>query len=58
LERTDPRLNDLGRELAVIADITDMSPSRLHQLHESNLKLPQRLNDCVERVRLAAKSAV
>ncbi|WP_095152718.1 NEL-type E3 ubiquitin ligase domain-containing protein [Pseudomonas sp. Irchel s3b5] len=55
LERTDPRLNDLGSELSVIADITDMSPAKLHALHESHLKLPQRLNDCVERVRLDRK---
>jgi len=55
LERTDPGLSDLGSELAVIADITEMSSAKLHQLHESMLKLPQRLRDCVERVRLDRK---
>jgi hypothetical protein len=52
LGRTDPRLGDLGSDLEAIADITDMTPDKLHQLHESHLKLPQRLNDCVERFRI------
>ncbi|EJN26060.1 hypothetical protein PMI35_03902 [Pseudomonas sp. GM78] len=52
LERTNPRLGDLGDDLEAIADITDMTPDKLHRLHESNLKLPQRLNDCVERFRI------
>jgi hypothetical protein len=52
LERTDPRLGDLGSELEKIAEITEMTPEELHRLHESNLKLPQRLNDCVERFRI------
>ncbi|MFL1526155.1 NEL-type E3 ubiquitin ligase domain-containing protein [Pseudomonas sp. O230] len=52
LGRTDPRLSDLGSDLEAIADITDMTPDTLHQLHESHLKLPQRLNDCVERFRI------
>lgn len=52
LGRTDQRLSDLGSDLEAIADITDMTPDKLHQLHESNLKLPQRLNDCVERYKI------
>ncbi|MHC8328165.1 NEL-type E3 ubiquitin ligase domain-containing protein [Pseudomonas sp. LB1P83] len=52
LERTAPRLSDLGSDLEAIADITDMTPDKLHQFHESHLKLPQRLNDCVERFRI------
>jgi Leucine-rich repeat (LRR) protein len=52
LGRTDPRLSELGSDLDAIADITDMTPDTLHQLHESNLKLPQRLNDCAERFRI------
>jgi Leucine-rich repeat (LRR) protein len=52
LGRTDPRLSDLGSDLEAIADITDMTPDTLYPLHESNLKLPQRLNDCVERFRI------
>jgi len=52
LGRTDPRLSELGSDLEAIADITDMTPDTLHQLHESKLKLPQRLNDCVERFRI------
>ena len=52
LGRTDPRLSDLGSDLDAIADITGMTPDTLHQLHESHLKLPQRLNDCVERFRI------
>ena len=52
LGRTDPRLGDLGSDLEAIARITDMTPDTLHLLHESNLKLPQRLNDCVERFRI------
>lgn len=52
LGRTDPRLSDLGSDLEAIADITDMTPDTLHQLHESHLKLPQRLNDCVERFKI------
>ncbi len=52
LGRTDPRLSDLGSDLEAIADIIDMTPDTLHQLHQSNLKLPQRLKDCVERFRI------
>ncbi|WP_160108911.1 NEL-type E3 ubiquitin ligase domain-containing protein [Pseudomonas izuensis] len=52
LGRTDPRLNDLGTDLEAIADITDMTPDKLHQLHESHLKLPQWLNDSVERFKI------
>ncbi|MHC8387695.1 NEL-type E3 ubiquitin ligase domain-containing protein [Pseudomonas sp. MDT2-39-1] len=52
LGRTDPRLSNHGSDLEAIADITDMTPDTLHQLHESHLKLPQRLNDCVERFRI------
>lgn len=52
LGRTDQRLYDLGSDLEAIADITGMTPDTLHQLHESNLTLPQRLNDCVERFRI------
>ncbi|MVV50385.1 hypothetical protein EJA72_19410 [Pseudomonas sp. PB120] len=52
LGRTDPSLSDLGSDLEAVADITDMTPEKLYQLHESNLKLPQRLNDCVERFRI------
>nr|WP_180202650.1 NEL-type E3 ubiquitin ligase domain-containing protein [Pseudomonas sp. SbOxS1]NYU02135.1 hypothetical protein [Pseudomonas sp. SbOxS1] len=52
LGRTDPRLSDLGSDLDAIADITDMTPEKLHQLHQGNLKLPQRLTDCVERFRI------
>jgi Leucine-rich repeat (LRR) protein len=52
LGRTDQRLSELGTDLEAIADITDMTPDKLHQLHENNLKLPQRLNDCVERFKI------
>ncbi|MGL6242502.1 NEL-type E3 ubiquitin ligase domain-containing protein [Pseudomonas sp.] len=52
LRRTDPRLGDLGSDLEAIADITDITPDKLHQLHESNLELPQRLNDCTEHFRI------
>ena len=52
LGRTDPRLSNLGSDLEAIADITDMTPDKLHQFHESHLKLPQRLNDCVERFKI------
>lgn len=52
LERTDPRLSELGSDLEAIAEITDMTPATLHHLHESNLGLPQRLHDCVARVKI------
>jgi hypothetical protein len=52
LGRTDQRLSELGSDLDAIAEITAMTPDKLHRLHESNLKLPQRLNDCVERFRI------
>jgi hypothetical protein len=55
LKRTDPQLIDLESDLPAIADITEMSPARIHHLHETNLKLPQRLDDCVERLRLDRK---
>jgi hypothetical protein len=57
LERTDQRLNELGTDLEAIADITDMTPDKLHQLHESNLKLPQRINDCAERFKIDRRIA-
>ncbi|MGE8151113.1 NEL-type E3 ubiquitin ligase domain-containing protein [Pseudomonas vancouverensis] len=52
LGRTDPRLRDASTDLAAIAGITDTTPEKLHYLHESNLKLPQRVSDCTERFRL------
>jgi hypothetical protein len=52
LERTSPRLSDLGIDLEPFAQITDVSTDTLHHLHESKLALPERLNDCVERVKL------
>ncbi|NUU35702.1 NEL-type E3 ubiquitin ligase domain-containing protein [Pseudomonas sp. C2B4] len=52
LGRTSPRLSELGTDLDGVADISDLTTDQLHYLHESNLKLPQRLNDCVERVKL------
>ncbi|MHC8319392.1 NEL-type E3 ubiquitin ligase domain-containing protein [Pseudomonas sp. GB2N2] len=52
LGRTSPRLTELGIDLEPFAEITGLSTDTLHQMHEANLKLPQRLNDCVERVRL------
>lgn len=52
LGRTSPRLSELGTDLQAFADVTDLSTDRLHYLHENNLKLPQRLNDCAERVKL------
>lgn len=52
LGRTAPRLSDLGADLDAVADITDLSTDSLHHLHESHLTLPQRLNDCVERIKL------
>ncbi|MGF6089283.1 NEL-type E3 ubiquitin ligase domain-containing protein [Pseudomonas sp. 18173] len=51
LGRTDQRLKDLGGDLQTIADITGMTPEKLHHLHESHLKLPARLKDCVEHFR-------
>ncbi|VVP77252.1 hypothetical protein PS918_01970 [Pseudomonas fluorescens] len=52
LGRTSPRLSDLGTDLDGLADITELSTDQLHYLHERNLKLPQRLDDCVERVKI------
>ncbi|WP_433739361.1 NEL-type E3 ubiquitin ligase domain-containing protein [Pseudomonas putida] len=52
LGRTDQRLSDSGIDLDAIADITDMTPDKIHQLHESSLPLPQRLKDCVERFKI------
>lgn len=52
LGRTDQRLNDLGSDLEAVAEITEMTPEKLYQLHESGLKLPQRLKDCVERFKI------
>ncbi|AWY43505.1 hypothetical protein DKY63_27730 [Pseudomonas putida] len=52
LERTNPLLSELGSDLEKIADITDITPDKLHWLDESNLKLPARLNDCVERFKI------
>ncbi|XLM13705.1 hypothetical protein DKB71_25115 [Pseudomonas sp. PLMAX] len=52
LERTDQHLSDLGSDLEAIAEITDITPENVHPLHESNLKLPQRLYDCVQRFRI------
>ncbi|AWM93559.1 hypothetical protein DJ564_23630 [Pseudomonas sp. 31-12] len=52
LVRTDQRLSELGSDLDAIAEITGMTPDKLHHLHERNFKLPQRLNDCVERFKI------
>lgn len=52
LGRNNPRLGDVGADLAPFADITGLSTDTLHHLHERNLRLPQRLNDCVERVKI------
>ncbi|WP_224791408.1 NEL-type E3 ubiquitin ligase domain-containing protein [Pseudomonas fluorescens] len=52
LERASPRLSDLDVDLEPFADITELSTDTLHHMHESNLKLPQRLNDCLERYTL------
>lgn len=53
LKRTAPRLNSFSHnELTQVADVTGISPAELYRLHASNLKLPQRLNDCIERFRL------
>jgi len=52
LGRTDQRLSELGSDLDAIAEITGMTPDKLHHLHERNFKLPQRLNDCVERFKI------
>ncbi|MGY2342382.1 NEL-type E3 ubiquitin ligase domain-containing protein [Pseudomonas sp. SDO5532_S415] len=52
LGRTDQRLSELDTDLQAIADITDMTPDKLHQRHESHLKLPQRINDCAERFKI------
>ncbi|MCK1792986.1 NEL-type E3 ubiquitin ligase domain-containing protein [Pseudomonas violetae] len=48
LGRTGQRLPVLGRDLQAIAEISAITPDDLHYLHESNLTLPQRLNDCIE----------
>ena len=53
LKRTAPRLSSFSHdELTQAADITGITPAELYRLHESNLKLPQRFNDCIERFRL------
>lgn len=52
LGRTNPRLAGQGSDLTALAEITGMTPERLHQLHESRQRLPQRVNDCAERFRL------
>lgn len=52
LGRTGRRLGELGSDLQVVADISAMTPGDLHYLHELNLPLPQRLQDCVERLRI------
>lgn len=52
LGRTDQRLSELGSDLEAIAEITDMTSDKLHHLHERNFRLPQRLNDCVERFKI------
>ncbi|MHC8402152.1 NEL-type E3 ubiquitin ligase domain-containing protein [Pseudomonas sp. MDT1-17] len=52
LGRSDQRLSHLGIDLEPFAEITELSTDKLHHMHESNLKLPQRLNDCVERFKL------
>ncbi|HWT70200.1 MAG TPA: NEL-type E3 ubiquitin ligase domain-containing protein [Pseudomonas sp.] len=49
LRRTVPRLSRLGSDLEAVAEITDVTPDKLHHLHESNLGLPQRIKDCAER---------
>lgn len=56
LKRTAPRLADIPtRLLTQLAHITGMTPTELYRLHDSNLKLPSRFNDCVERYRLNEK---
>ena len=49
LGRTSRRLPALESDVQAIADICAVTPDDLHYLHESNLALPQRLNDCIER---------
>ena len=53
LKRAAPRLGSFSHsELTQIADITGLSPAQLYLMHESNLPLPPRVNDCIERFRL------
>lgn len=53
LKRAVPRLDTFSqRQLTQMADIAGVSPAELCRLHESNLKLPARLNDCIERFKL------
>lgn len=52
LERMDPLLGEVGSDLESIADIADITPDKVHSLHERNLKLPARLSDCVERFKI------
>ncbi|MHC8306739.1 NEL-type E3 ubiquitin ligase domain-containing protein [Pseudomonas sp. PB3P13] len=53
LSRTDPSLNSLSQgELAQVAEITGLTPAKLYRLHVSDLPLPQRLKDCIERIKL------
>ncbi|MHC8318408.1 NEL-type E3 ubiquitin ligase domain-containing protein [Pseudomonas sp. LB3P31] len=52
LGRTGEHLPSLGGDLTAIAEISGVSPHQLHYLHETHLKLPQRLNDCVERFKI------
>ncbi|WP_028620643.1 NEL-type E3 ubiquitin ligase domain-containing protein [Pseudomonas sp. Ant30-3] len=56
LKRTAPRLRDIPTSrLTQLAHISGMTPTDLYRLHDSNLKLPSRFNDCVERYRLNEK---
>ncbi|MEX3773185.1 NEL-type E3 ubiquitin ligase domain-containing protein [Pseudomonas sp. MYb118] len=55
LGRTNPRLAEHSSDLTALAEITGMTPGRLHQLHESRLKLPQRVNDCAERFKIDSR---
>ncbi|WP_460141143.1 NEL-type E3 ubiquitin ligase domain-containing protein [Pseudomonas sp. S2_E01] len=52
LGRSNPHLAERGSDLTALADITGMTPGRLHHLHESRLKLPQRVNDSAQRFKL------
>ncbi|WP_415773746.1 NEL-type E3 ubiquitin ligase domain-containing protein [Pseudomonas sp. LB3P38] len=53
LRRTATHLGGFSpTELTQIAEMTGISPAELYRLHAGNLKLPQRLNDCIERFRL------
>jgi Leucine-rich repeat (LRR) protein len=53
LKRMNPGLARFNQnELICIGAITELSPYRLHQLHETGLPLPARVKDCVERFRI------